>query len=68
MLQSYDKKEYILEEVKPFPQEYVTFGDDKKGRIKGVGKMVRPGIHYLSDVILIEGLTTNLVSTNQLSD
>lgn len=61
-------EESFLEEVKPFPKEYVTFVDGRKGRINGIGKVARPGLHCLKDVLLVGDLTTSLISISQLCD
>ena len=57
-----------LEELKPYSKSYVTFGDGVKGRIKSIGKLVYPGLPSLENVMLVEGMTTNLISIIQLCD
>lgn len=57
-----------LEEIKPYSNAYVTFGDGVKGRIKGIGKLVYLGLPSLENVMLVEGLTANLISISQLCD
>lgn len=57
-----------LEELKPQSNSYVTFGDGVKGRIKSIGKLVYHGLHSLENVLLVEGLATNLISISQLYD
>jgi hypothetical protein len=57
-----------FEELKPYRNNYVTVGDGEKGRIKGICKLVSPGSPSLDDVLLVEGLTSNLISINQLCD
>lgn len=57
-----------LEELKPYSDRYVTFGDGAKGKIKGICKLVCPSFPCLNDMILVEGLTTNLININQLCD
>jgi hypothetical protein len=51
-----------LKEVKPYSNSYVTFGNGAKGRIKGISKLVSPGLPCLDDVLLVEGLAANLTS------
>jgi hypothetical protein len=46
----------------------VTFGDGAKGKIKGVGKLDSPGVPELNNVLLVKGLTANLISISQLCD
>ncbi|MCI44845.1 gag-pol polyprotein, partial [Trifolium medium] len=41
------------------------FGDGVKGKIKGIGKLASPGSLCLDDVLLVEGLTANLISISQ---
>lgn len=40
-----------LEELKPYSNSYVTFGDGTRGRIKGIGKVVSLGFHCLDEVL-----------------
>ncbi|KAA0035373.1 gag-pol polyprotein [Cucumis melo var. makuwa] len=47
---------------------YVIFGDEGKGRIIGKGTIDQPGVPYLLDVCLVQGLSANLISINQLCD
>lgn len=61
-------EESFLVEVKPFSKGYVTFRDSKRGRIKGIGNMVIPLLPCLNEVLVIEGLTTNLISISQICD
>ncbi|KAK2382478.1 gag-protease polyprotein [Trifolium repens] len=61
-----DKK--YLKELRPCSKGSVTFGDGAKGRIKGIGKLRDPILPYLDKVLLVEGLTTNLISISQLCE
>ncbi|KAI5409934.1 hypothetical protein KIW84_055406 [Lathyrus oleraceus] len=47
---------------------HVTFGDGEKGEIKVTGKLDCLGVPKLNKVLLVEGLTANLISINQLCD
>jgi len=47
---------------------YVTFGDNSKGNIIGIGKIGDQNSLSLSNVLLVEGLHYNLLSISQLSD
>ena len=58
----------FLVDIKPHNTGYVTFGDGSKGEIKSVGKVDYPGQPSLDKVMLVKGLTTNLISISQLSD
>src|ERR1044072_5352945 len=57
-----------LTDLKAYTTSYVTFGDGAKGRIRGIGKLARTGSPALDDALLVEGLTTNLISIRQLCD
>ena len=46
----------------------MTFGDGAKGEIKGIGKLNCPGVPNLDNVLLVKGLTANLISISQLCD
>jgi hypothetical protein len=49
-------------------KEYVTFGDDKKGKIFGTG-VVKVNDHFiLNDVALVDRLKYNLLSVSQFVD
>jgi hypothetical protein len=57
-----------LKEVKNYSNSYVTFGDGPKGKIKGIGNLSGPELPNLDNVLLVEGLTANLISISQLCD
>src|ERR1044072_126723 len=59
---------YFLTDVKACATSYVTFSDGAKGKIKGIGKLCRAGSPHLDDVLLVDGLTANLISISQLCD
>jgi hypothetical protein len=49
-------------------KEYVTFGDDKKGKMLGSG-VIKVNDHFtLNDVVLVDKLKYNLLSVSQLAD
>jgi hypothetical protein len=49
-------------------KEYVTFGDDKKGKMLGTG-VIKVNDHFLlNDVALVDRLRYNLLSISQLVD
>ena len=58
----------ILENVRSYTSSHVTFGDGAKGKILGVGKLVSTGLPKLDNVLLVRGLTANLISISQLCD
>jgi hypothetical protein len=49
-------------------KEYVTFGDDKKGKVLGIGVIKVNDCFTLSDVALVDMLRYNLLSVSQLCD
>ncbi|MCH81590.1 gag-pol polyprotein [Trifolium medium] len=53
-----------MKEVKSYSNSYVTFGDGAKGKIKGIGKLSGPDLPNIDNVLLVEGLTANLISIN----
>jgi len=60
-------KKYLVDS-KSYSTSFVTFSDGTKGEIKGVGKLVCTGLPRLDDVLLLKGLTANLISISQLCD
>jgi hypothetical protein len=49
-------------------KEYVTFGDDKKGKVLGTGVIKVNDCFTLSDVALVDRLRYNLLSLSQIYD
>jgi hypothetical protein len=43
-------------------QENITFGDNSKSKIKGIGKIVISNDHSLSNVLYVASLSFNLLS------
>jgi hypothetical protein len=60
--------ENYLEDVRSYVTSYVTFGDGAKGKIVGIGNLIKQGLPRLDDVLLAKGLTANLISISQLCD
>jgi hypothetical protein len=46
----------------------ITFGDNRKGNVKGLGKISISNYHSISNVLLVESLNFNLLSVAQLCD
>ena len=46
----------------------VTFGDNAKGKVIGIGKVGTPNSTCIDDVLLVSGLKHNLLSVSQLCD
>jgi hypothetical protein len=49
-------------------KQYVTFGDDKKGKVLGTGVIMVNDCFILNDVSLVDRLRYNLLSISQLVD
>jgi hypothetical protein len=49
-------------------KEYVTFGDDKKGKVLGAGIIKVNDYFTLNDVALVDKFRYNLISISQLVD
>ena len=49
-------------------QERITFGDNSKGKVKGLGKLAISNDHSISDVLYVASLSFNLLSIGQLCD
>jgi hypothetical protein len=49
-------------------QEKITFGDNSKGKVQGLGKVAIPNDHSISNVIYVTSLSFNLPSIGQLCD
>ena len=62
------REKTYLKDLKPYFNSHVTFGDGSKGRIKVIGIMISHVLPYLTDVLLVEGLTANLIIISQLRD
>ncbi|MCI86594.1 gag-pol polyprotein, partial [Trifolium medium] len=58
--------EKFLVDIKSYSTSFVTFGDGAKGETKGVGKLANNGLPKLDNVLLVKGLTANLISISQL--
>ena len=48
--------------------ERITFGDNGKGKVKGLGKIAVSNDMSISNVLLVENLNLNLLSVAQLCD
>jgi hypothetical protein len=46
----------------------ITFGDNNKGRVKGLGKIAISNDLFISNVLLVESLSYNLLSVAQQCD
>ncbi|GAA0161779.1 hypothetical protein LIER_18015 [Lithospermum erythrorhizon] len=57
-----------LTSIKEVKTDFVTFGGGEKGKIIGKGALNVEGLPNLEEFLLVEGLTTNLISIGQLCD
>ncbi|XP_050877033.1 uncharacterized protein LOC127080775 [Lathyrus oleraceus] len=57
-----------LVDLKSHPTSFIKFSDVIKGEIKGVGKLTYDGSPSLEYVLLVKGLTANLIRISQLYD
>jgi len=57
-----------IEDVKPYARSYDTFGDEAKEKIEGIGNLIKNGLPRLDNILLVKGLTANLISISQLCD
>ena len=46
----------------------ITFGENQKGKIVGIGKIGKHPFSSIDNVLLVEGLKHNLLSISQLCD
>jgi hypothetical protein len=60
-------KKYLVD-IRPYSTSFVTFGDEDKDEIKGVGKLACTGLPGLDSVLYVKGLIDNLISISQLGD
>ena len=58
----------FLINLHPSSQDWVIFRDDEKGRVLGSGSLKILGLAKLKNMLLVEGLTVNLISVSQLCD
>ena len=61
-----DKDQFITLQMKE--GGLVTFGDDGKGRIIGIGKIKITSCTSIEDMLLVDKLKHNLLSISQLCD
>lgn len=57
-----------LKGIETYSNSCVTFDDNAKVKIIGKCKLYHHGIPCLNDVLLVDGLTTNLISISQFYD
>jgi hypothetical protein len=63
-----ENKKWFSSLTPPSHKEYVTFGDDKKGKVLGTGVIKVNDCFNLNDVALVDRLRYNLLSVSQFYD
>ncbi|CAJ2633438.1 unnamed protein product [Trifolium pratense] len=58
----------FLVDLKSYSTSFVTCGNGTKGEIVGIGELNSNSLPKLSNVLLVKGLTANLISISQLCD
>ena len=61
-----DKTKFIS--LTPRNGGHVTYGDNNKGKILGIGNVGNPSSTIIENVLYVEGLRHNLLSISQLCD
>ena len=61
-----DRSNFLL--LTAFDGGSVALGNDKSGKIIGVGKIGKSVFHSIDNVYLVDGLQHNLLSVSQLCD
>ncbi|KAK2380438.1 gag-protease polyprotein [Trifolium repens] len=61
-------EEKYLINMRSYKSSFVTFGDGAKGEIVGIGDLINHGLPKLENVLLVKGLTANLINIIQLCD
>ena len=58
----------LFNEIKSIDGGKVTFGNNAKGKVIGIGSIGINGTNFIKDVLLVDGLKHNLLSVSQLCD
>ena len=58
----------LFNELKPFNEGTVDFGNNEKGKISSKGNIFQFSKAYIEEVLFVEGLKHNLMSISQLCD
>jgi len=45
----------LLEDMRSYKSNHVTFGDGAKGEIMGIGKLINDGLSDFDNVLLVKG-------------
>jgi hypothetical protein len=63
-----DSRMFASLEEKGECHEKIKFGDNSKGKVKGLGKIAISNDHSLTNVLYVASLSFNLLSVGQLCD
>src|SRR3954471_7532295 len=63
-----DKKLYTEEKLTQSSQKYITFSDNNKGKVVGLGKVAISKDKHINKVMLVQSLGYNLMSISKLCD
>ena len=58
----------LLSNIKECERGDVTFGDNQKGRVIGIGNVSSKYDNFIKNVMLVDNLKYNLISVSQLCD
>ena len=68
MLKTYEGRQKSIHGLKAKNRGDVTFGDNSKGQIEGIGTIGNKSSIFIENVLLVNGLKHNLLSISQLCD
>ena len=68
MFKAHNRKSQLLHSLEMKKGGKVTFGDNTKGKIVGIGRVGKKDSTFIENVLLVEGLKHNLLSVSQLCD
>ena len=63
-----DKELFTEEKLSQSSQKYITFGDNNKGKVIGLGKVAISKDKHIDEVMLVQSLGFNLMSISKLCD
>ena len=63
-----DKELFIDDNLSHSSQKYITFGDNNKGKVIGLGKVAISKDKHIDKVMLVQSLGYNLMSISKLCD
>src|SRR4051812_1654626 len=61
-----DKELFIDDKLSHSSQKYITFGDNNKGKVIGLGKVAISKDKHIDKVMLVQSLGYNLMSISKL--